>query len=134
IVPVNVATDNLVDVIGALTDGWGADIVFEASGNERAAAGAIEPLCPGGRIVYIGMPGAPITFDVVAAQAKEARIETVFRYAHVYPRAIELMRSGRIDVTPLLTDHYDFERSIDAFDEATRMRPASVKIQITLPQ
>lgn len=108
--------------------------MFEASGNERAAAGAIEPLCPGGRIVYIGMPGAPIMFDVVAAQAKEARIETVFRYAHVYPRAIDLMRSGRIDVTPLLTDHYDFEHSIEAFDEATRMRPASVKIQITLPQ
>ena len=134
IVPVNVATDNLLDVIGALTDGWGADIVFEASGNERAAAGAIEPLCPGGRIVYIGMPGAPIMFDVVAAQAKEARIETVFRYAHVYPRAIDLMSSGRIDVTPLLTDHYDFEHSIEAFDEATRMQPASVKIQITLPQ
>jgi len=134
IVPVNVATENLLDVIGALTDGWGADIVFEASGNERAAAGAIEPLCPGGRIVYIGMPGAPIMFDVVAAQAKEARIETVFRYAHVYPRAIDLMSSGRIDVTPLLTDHYDFEHSIEAFDEATRMRPASVKIQITLPQ
>ena len=73
-------------------------------------------------------------FDVVAAQAKEARIETVFRYAHVYPRAIELMSSGRIDVTPLLTDHYDFERSIEAFDEATRMRPESVKMQITLPQ
>jgi len=134
IVPVNVANDNLLDVIDALTDGWGADIVFEASGNERAAAGAIEPLCPGGRIVYIGMPGAPIMFDVVAAQAKEARIETVFRYAHVYPRAIELMRSGRIDVTPLLTDHYDFERSIEAFDEATRLRPESVKMQITLPQ
>ena len=134
IVPVNVAGANLMDVIGALTDGWGADIVFEASGNERAAAGAIEPLCPGGRIVYIGMPGAPIMFDVVAAQAKEARIETVFRYAHVYPRAIELMSSGRIDVTPLLTDHYDFERSIEAFDEATRMRPESVKMQITLPQ
>jgi len=76
-----------------------ADIVFEASGNERAAAGAIEPLCPGGRIVYIGMPGAPIMFDVVAAQAKEARIETVFRYAHIYPCAIDRMSSARIDVS-----------------------------------
>jgi len=134
IVPVNVADTNLRDVIDALTDGWGADIVFEASGNERAAAGAIEPLCPGGCIVYIGMPGAPIQFDVVAAQAKEARIETVFRYAHVYPRAIDLMSSGRIDVTPLLTDRYDFARSIEAFDYATHMRPTSVKVQISLPQ
>ena len=80
------------------------------------------------------MPGAPIQFDLVAAQAKEARIETVFRYAHVYPRALELLGSGKIDVTPLLTDTYPFERSIEAFNDATRMRPESVKAQITLPQ
>jgi len=134
IVPVNIARQNLQRVVDDLTDGWGADIVFEASGNERAAAGAIEPLCPGGRVVYIGMPGGPIQFDLVAAQAKEARIETVFRYAHVYPRAIDLMASGRIDVKPLLTDRYDFERGVEAFDYATHMRPESVKVQITLPQ
>ena len=134
IVPVNVATENLTEVVDTVTGGWGADLIFEASGNARAAEGAIEPLCPGGCIVYVGMPGAPIQFDLVAAQAKEARIETVFRYAHVYPRALELLGSGKIDVTPLLTDTYPFERSIEAFDDATRMRPASVKAQITLPQ
>jgi len=134
IVPVNIARQSLHEVVDDLTDGWGADIVFEASGNERAAAGAIEPLCPGGRVVYIGMPGGPIQFDLVAAQAKEARIETVFRYAHVYPRAIDLIASGRIDVKPLLTDRYDFERGVEAFDYATHMRPESVKVQITLPQ
>ena len=30
------------------TDGWGADVVFECSGNPRGAAGVFEPLCPGG--------------------------------------------------------------------------------------
>jgi len=133
ITPVNIAEQSVVDVVRELSDGWGADIVFEASGNARAAETAIEPLCPGGRIVYIGMPGAPITLDLVALQAKEARIETVFRYAHVYPRALELLGSGRINVKPLLTDRYAFAQSVEAFDYATHMRPDSVKIQITLP-
>jgi len=61
-------------------------------------------------------------------------VETVFRYAHVYPRALELLGSGRIDVTPLLTDRYGYERSVQAFEDARRGRPESVKIQIDLPQ
>jgi len=134
ITPVNVATQDVATVVRALTDGWGADVVFEASGNVRAAEAAIGPLRPGGCVVYIGMPGEPIRFDVVAAQAKEARVETVFRYAHVYPRALELLGSGRIDVTPLLTDRYPFAQSIQAFEDARRGRPESVKIQIELSQ
>jgi D-xylulose reductase len=130
IIPVNVAQERVEDVVARLTDGWGADIVFEASGNDKAAAGAIGPLCPGGCIVFVGIPGQPISFDVAAVQAKEARIESVFRYAHVYPRAIDLIGSGRIDVKPLLTDRYAFAQSIEAFDYATHMRPETVKIQI----
>jgi D-xylulose reductase len=134
IVPVNVAKENVNDVVSDMSDGWGADVVFEASGNAAAATGAIGPLCPGGRIVYIGIPGQPIAFDIAAAQAKEARVETVFRYAHVYPRAIDLISSGRIDVKPLLTDRFPFDQSVEAFDYATQMHPESVKIQIQLPE
>lgn len=80
----------------------------------------------------IGMPGKPLPLDVVAAQVKEVRIENIFRYAHVYPKAIALMGSGKIDVRPLITDIYAFEDSIEAFEYATNMRPESVKVQIRL--
>lgn len=130
IVPVNVSEDDLVAVVNELTDDWGADVIFECSGNEKAAAGVFEPLCPGGTVVYVGMPGGPIAYDVVAAQIKEARVEHVFRYAHVYPRALALMGSGQIDVKPLITDKFDFEDSIAAFDFAAHMPPTSVKAQI----
>ena len=132
IVPVNVSQESLLDVVHDLTDGWGADIVFEASGNERAAAGVFELLCPGGRVVFIGMPGGPIPYDVVTAQTKEARVEHIFRYAHVYPRALALMAGGAIDVKPLITDVFPFQEGVRAFDFATRMPSTSVKAQIEL--
>ncbi len=132
ITPVNVTRQNLTEVVMEWTDGWGADVVFEASGNARAAAGVFEPLCPGGRVVFIGMPGEPIAYDVVAAQVKEARVEHVFRYAHVYPRALALMASGKINLKPLLTDKFAFKDSVRAFEWATRMPPTSVKAQIEL--
>lgn len=119
-------------VVADLTEGWGADIVFECSGNSVAAEGIFEPLAPGGRLVLVGMPGKPVAFDVVAAQVKEARIETVFRYAHVYSRALSLMSSGHIDVKPLITDTFSFHQSVSAFDYACAMPPTSVKVQIDL--
>ena len=134
IVPVNVTEQSVVEVVHGLTDGWGADVVFEASGNARVAASVFEPLCPAGRVVYIGMPGEPVPIDIVAAQVKEARIETVFRYAHVYPRALALLGSGRIDVKPLITDTFAFDDSVAAFDYASRPQPHSVKVQIRLPE
>jgi D-xylulose reductase len=132
ITPVNVAKESLAGAVRRLTDDWGADIVFEASGNAKAAAAVFDPLAPGGRVVFIGMPGDPIPYDVVAAQVKEARVEHVFRYAHVYPRALALMGSGKIDVKPLITDTFAFADSVKAFDFACDMPATSVKAQIVL--
>ena len=132
ITPVNVAKESLVDVVNAATDGWGADIVFECSGNPRAAAAVFQPLCPGGTVVYVGMPTETIQYDVVYAATKEARVEHVFRYAHVYPRALALMGSGQLDVKPLITDKFAFADSVAAFDFAVNMPAESVKAQIEL--
>jgi D-xylulose reductase len=134
VTPVNVSKENLTEVVKNLTDGWGADIVFECSGNEKAAAGVFEPLCPGGKVIFVGIPGKPIPYDVSAAQIKEARIEHVFRYAHVYPRAIALMGSGQLNVKPLITDTFTFKDSKQAFDYALHMPPTSVKVQILMPE
>jgi D-xylulose reductase len=132
ITPVNVASESLADAVRAATDGWGADVVFDAVGLPQSIAQALEVVCPGGCVVMIGMPGAPVPFDVVAAQVKEVRIETIFRYAHVFPRALALMGSRKIDVRPLITDRYGFTDSVAAFDYACRMKPTSVKLQIEL--
>ena len=129
---VNVTREDLNEIVSKVTNGWGTDIVFEASGSEDAVLKVFEPLCPGGRVVFIGMPTHPVPMDIVSAQVKEARIETIFRYAHVYPRALLLMESGRVNLKPLITDRYRFEESIEAFEYAANPRPSSVKIVIEL--
>lgn len=128
--PVNIAKENLRGVIDQLTDGWGAEIVFEASGAAPAIQAIPEVLCPGGRIVIVGLPIRPVSVDIVALSAKEASIETVFRYAHVYPRALALMGSGKIDVKPLISRTFEFRDSIAAFAFALKMPPDCVKAQI----
>jgi D-xylulose reductase len=129
---VNVRSEKLLDVVMRETDGWGADVVFESSGFAPAAAEMFDLLCPGGCAVLVGIPLEPLPYDVSKAQIKEARVENVFRYAHVYPRAVAMLGSGKIDLKPLITDVYPFEDSIAAFELARDMPPASVKVQIEL--
>ncbi len=81
-------------------------------------------------MVLVGMPVEPVAFDVVAAAAKETRIETVFRYANVFDRAIAMIASGKVDLKPLISETFRFEESIQAFERAAEGRPGDVKLQI----
>ena len=133
VLPVNVRSQRLVDVVNRESDGWGADVVFECSGYPPAMAEIFDLVCPGGKVALVGIPLEPFAFDVSKAQVKEARVESIFRYAHVYPRAVAMIASGKINVKPLITDRFSFKDSVEAFDFAKAMPPASVKVQIELP-
>lgn len=134
IVAVNIREHNLAEVIAEHTDGWGCDLVFECSGAASAILNIASLARPGGAIVLVGMPVDPVPVDIVGLQARELRVETVFRYANVYDRAIALIASGKVDLKPLISATLPFEDSILGFDRAVEARETDVKLQITFPQ
>ena len=134
IVAVNIREHNLAEVIAEHTDGWGCDLVFECSGAASAILNIATLARPGGAIVLVGMPVDPVPVDIVGLQARELRVETVFRYANVYDRAIALIASGKVDLKPLISATLPFEDSILGFDRAVEARETDVKLQITFPQ
>ncbi len=132
IIPVNIKERPFAEVIAEETGGWGADVVFEASGSPRAFQGMFDLVRPGGAFVLVGLPVEPVPFDVASAISKEVRIETVFRYANIFDRALELIASGKINLKPLITGVFDFKDSIAAFERAAVGNPSDVKLQIKL--
>lgn len=132
IIPVNVGETDLVAEINRLTGDWGADVVFECSGAPQAYANLMELPRPRGRCVLVGMPVEAVPFDVSAAAVREIEFATVFRYAHQYDRAIQLMASGKVDLKPLISETFAFRNAIAAFERAAEGRPADVKLQISL--
>lgn len=134
ITPIDVSRDDAATTVLDATSGWGADIVFEASGHPSAYKGISTLARPGGCIVLVGMPVDSVSFDVVSTAAKELRVETVFRYANVFDRAIELLASGKIDLEPTITDRFGFDKSIAAFERASEARPADVKLMIRVAE
>jgi D-xylulose reductase len=129
---VDIRKQDLVQVVREATEQWGADVVFEASGSVRAYDNLLDLVCPGGCVVLVGMPPSKVPLDIVSIQAKEVRIESVFRYANIFPRAIALIASGQVDVKPFISRSFMFSDSVRAFEEAARGNPGDVKIQIEM--
>lgn len=131
IIPVYAAEESLAERVRRDTGGWGPQAVFEASG----AGGSYETVwdvpAPGGVLVIVGMPTRPVTFDTTKAQVRELRIETIFRYANVYQKAIDLAAGAAVDLTPLVSATFDVEDSVAAFDRGAEGRPTDTKLQIT---
>lgn len=132
ITPINVMREDPASVLRDATGGWGADVVIECAGAAASVRSALEAVAPAGCIVWVGMPVDPVPIDLVLAQSKEIRMETVFRYANMYDRAIALIASGKVDLKPLISETFSFEDSVAAFDRAVEARPTDVKIQIRI--
>ncbi len=110
----------------------GLDIVFEASGAPQAILSVTSFLCPGGKVVFIGMPHEPAPVNIVEAQTKEVEFLTIFRYTNVYDRTVKYIASGQINVKPLITHRYDFADAVKAFEFAATMPSDAIKIMIKL--
>jgi D-xylulose reductase len=110
----------------------GVDIVFEATGAAGAFKGIADYLLPGGRIILIGMPDGEVGIDVVSLQVKEISIETIFRYVNIFPKAIDLIASGKLQALPLITKSYPLKDAVEAFEYAATLPDDQIKIMIEM--
>lgn len=104
------------------------DILFEASGNERALASGLDAARPGGAVVQVGI-GSSMTLPMSLIVTKELKLFGTFRFDAEFQLAVDLMTSGRVDLTPLVTATLPFEHAIEAFALATD-RSRSLKVQL----
>jgi L-iditol 2-dehydrogenase len=110
-------TDDLSDL--------GVDAFIDASGAAAAITGGIAAVRPAGRVVLVGMGAATMELPVQLIQNRELVLTGVFRYANTWPTAIELVRSGRVDLDAMVTAEYPLEKTADAL-ESDRV-PGNIK-------
>lgn len=124
---------DVVEEIMKLTDGKGVDMVIETAGSKVTVKQSVELIKRGGRIVLVGMAADPqIEFDFGKLQAKEAYINTVFRYRNIYPKAIKAVGDGIIDIKQVVTDTFGFSEIQDAFEYNIANKDKTVKIVIDM--
>lgn len=116
-----------------LTEGAGIDKVFETAGSAVTIAQTPYMVKRGGTIILVGIsPQETIEFNFAKIMAKEARIESVFRYRNIYPQAIAAISQGIIDVSGIVTHEFAFDDIQKAFDCAIHEKNDVVKAVIKI--
>jgi L-iditol 2-dehydrogenase len=115
----------------AATGGRGVDVAFEAAGTQDAVDAAFEAVSTGGKVLLAGIPDDDKTsFTASLARRKGLTIKLVRRMKHTYPRAIELVSKGLVDVRSLVTHRFPLEQASEAFRVAERREGLKIIIEI----
>lgn len=108
----------------------GVDVVFEVAGDNGAVETAVAVARPGATVLLVGIPGDDRTcFPASTARRKGLTIKLVRRMKHVYPAAIELVDSGRVEVESLVTHRFSLAEYARAFTVAARREGLKVAVE-----
>jgi 2-desacetyl-2-hydroxyethyl bacteriochlorophyllide A dehydrogenase len=123
---------DLVKQVLDRTGGRGADVVVETSGAPAATASVLDLVRKEGTASFIGfandLPGIPVvpmmlkTLTVLGIGGNGGRGQ--------YERALELIRTGRIDLEPLVTHRFGLAEVGEAFDVASTKRDGAIKVLV----
>ena len=128
---INSGKEDALKKIEELTNGRGADVVFETAGSPITIAQTPFIVRRGGTITLVGISAKEeITYNFAQIMDKEATIKSVFRYRNIYPKAIAAVSSGAINVKGIVTHEFDLEHIQDAYDEAVNNKTDLVKAVI----
>lgn len=132
-----VLNQNEVDVVAEikrLTGGKGVDVAIEALGTQATFESALRVIRPGGTLsslgVYSGKLSVPL--DAFAAGLGDQKIITTLCPGgkERMRRLMELVRHGRLDLTPLLTHTFPLSQIVDAYKLFGEKRDGVMKVAI----
>ncbi len=108
------------DIVAEITDTVPEllDVVFECCGDQEAIDQAICLLKPGGKLIIIGIPPTLDTWSIPVheTRVKEISIHNVRRQNHCVQTALDMITKKKFDVNIMVTHHFNFEDTKDAFD------------------
>ena len=118
---INIKVTNPVDRILELTDGMGADVVFECAGSASATQQAIASVRKGGTIVFVGicMDAVKVPFSQIVLRGLALR-GFVGWAAGDFASAFNVIKDKQIDVAPLITSKMPLDDTSEAFEKALR--------------
>jgi L-iditol 2-dehydrogenase len=114
-----VAPEGLSDLLHKVTNGAGASVVIEATGNPAVMATALEIAAFRGRVGFIGIDvgrEAPAKLGLI--QSKELVITGSIGSPGVWPETLKFMANKGIDLSPLVTTRFEASEAVGAIDAA----------------
>lgn len=117
--------------INRLTDGAGVDVAIEAVGITATVSAAIDAVRKGGCVVLVGNVSPEVTIHLQKVVTRQIRLQGSCASAGEYPRAIELMSTGQINVKPLITAVAPLADGPSWFERLYAREPNLMKVVLT---
>jgi alcohol dehydrogenase len=117
---VNSRYEDPVKIIGALTDGLGADVTIEAAGLPDTFELAVKLVRPGGRVANVGMHGKPAVLHLDEQWTRDITITTGQVDTFSTPTLLRLVASGQIAARQFVTHRFGFDDFAEAYDVLAR--------------
>jgi len=114
--------------VRARTEGRGADAVLEAVGATEPIQAAIRCARKGGTVTLIGNTSPTIDLPLQEVVTRQIRLQGSCASAGEYPKCIELLTSGEIRVSDLITARATLEEAAGWFDRLYRREPNLMKV------
>ncbi len=116
-----------------LTGGLGADVAFECTSVPAVFNQLLTALRPGGVLQVVALHPSEVTIDLGQVVMTEKVVQGTIGYANVHPRAIELVRSGKVDLAPFITAKIPVEEIVERGYTVLHERPEeAVKILVSV--
>ncbi len=122
---------DVVEQIMRLTEGAGVDVAIEAVGRNETVKAAIESVRKGGTVVLVGNISPEVTLPLQRVVSRQIRLQGSCASSGEYPRAIELLASGAIEVAPLITAVAPLEEGPRWFERLYAREPNLMKVILT---
>ena len=101
-ITINVNDADPVEAVHAATNGLGADVTFEAVGYAPTVQQALAVTRTGGQCTWIGNSAQMIELNMQEIVTRELTVRGTYGFNTEFPRAIQAIASGQIDVMPLI--------------------------------
>jgi threonine dehydrogenase-like Zn-dependent dehydrogenase len=123
------AADLGFETTGALA-GDAAEVVFDAAAHPAVAAGLAGAVAVGGRVVLVGVYGAPAPLDLQALTFKEVTVIGTRVYSRDDLRvATAMIADGRFDPSPLITWSVPLTGAASAVDDLRAGRGVKLLVE-----
>ncbi|KAJ6672025.1 SORBITOL DEHYDROGENASE [Salix viminalis] len=86
--------------------GSGIDVSFDCVGYNKTMTTALNATQSGGKVCLIGLALTEMTVPLTPSAAREVDVIGIFRYRNTWPLCIEFLKTGKIDVKPLITHRF----------------------------
>jgi threonine dehydrogenase-like Zn-dependent dehydrogenase len=129
-ITLNITQTDVVAFVKDLTDGYGADVYFEATGHPSAVPQGLNLLRKLGTFVEYSVFKDDVTVDwSIISDDKELDVRGAHLGPHCWPAAIRMIESGRLPMDQICTHQLpvaNFQEGLDLVAEGTK----SVKVSL----